>query len=88
MSQVVHEVESKYEPAAETTMPELSGLAGVEGVHDLGEQQLEATYFDTAELALAAAGVTLRRRTGGDDAGWHLKIPAGDGRDELREPLG
>ena len=40
-------------------------------------QRLAATYFDTADLRLAAAGLTLRRRTGGDDAGWHLKVPAG-----------
>ncbi len=34
-------------------------------------------------------GVTLRRRTGGDDAGWHLKLPQGtDTRTELRRPLG
>jgi CHAD domain-containing protein len=31
----------------------------------------------------------LRRRTGGLDAGWHLKLPAGpDARTEVREPLG
>jgi CHAD domain-containing protein len=31
----------------------------------------------------------LRRRTGGDDAGWHLKLPAGrDERTEVRLPLG
>ncbi|GAA4969818.1 CYTH and CHAD domain-containing protein [Kineococcus glutinatus] len=52
-------------------------------------QTLAATYFDTADLRLAAAGLTLRRRTGGDDAGWHLKVPAGKGaRSEVRLPLG
>ena len=52
-------------------------------------QRLEATYFDTADLRLATAGLTLRRRTGGDDAGWHLKVPAGSGaRSEVRLPLG
>ena len=50
---------------------------------------LEATYLDTESLALAAAKITLRRRTGGDDAGWHLKLPkSGDTRTELRRPLG
>ena len=49
------------------------------------EQTLEAVYFDTEDLRLARAGVTLRRRRGGDDAGWHLKLPAGgDSRDEVR----
>ncbi|MGT2464242.1 CYTH domain-containing protein [Sinomonas atrocyanea] len=44
-------------------------------------------YFDTADLALAAHGMTLRRRTGGTDAGWHLKIALGPGRrEEVRDP--
>lgn len=58
--------------------------------------QLDATYFDTDHLDLLRAKVTLRRRTGGDDAGWHLKLPAdkadkagGAGaRTEVRMPLG
>jgi uncharacterized protein YjbK len=46
-------------------------------------------YFDTAALALAAHGITLRRRTGGVDAGWHLKLPEGAGaRTEVTEPVG
>ena len=52
------------------------------------EHQLEATYFDTTDLALATAGVTLRRRTGGEDAGWHLKLPRATGRLEIVLPLG
>jgi CHAD domain-containing protein len=40
-------------------------------------RSLDATYYDTDDLRLAQAGITLRRRTGGDDAGWHLKVPAG-----------
>jgi hypothetical protein len=45
-------------------------------------------YFDTSDLRLLRAGVTLRRRTGGPDEGWHLKLPAGaDSRDEHRLPL-
>lgn len=53
--------------------------------------QLSATYYDTPELTLLRWGITLRRREGGTDAGWHLKIPVAgehDGaRDELRLPL-
>jgi CHAD domain-containing protein len=53
------------------------------------ETLLEATYFDTEDLRLAAHGVTLRRRTGGADAGWHLKLPAGaEARTEIGLPLG
>src|SRR5690606_38719055 len=34
-------------------------------------------------------GITLRRRTGGTDAGWHLKLPREDGaRTEKHAPLG
>jgi phosphohistidine swiveling domain-containing protein len=39
-------------------------------------------------LGLRDAGFTLRRREGGADAGWHLKLPMGtDTRLELRLPL-
>lgn len=50
---------------------------------------LTATYLDTPEHALAAAGWSLRRREGGSDEGWHLKRPRGSepGRLELRLPL-
>ena len=50
---------------------------------------LRATYFDTADLALARHGLTLRRRVGGTDDGWHLKVPAGTSeRSEIRLPPG
>jgi CHAD domain-containing protein len=50
---------------------------------------LVATYFDTEDLRLTAQKITLRRRTGGEDEGWHLKVPAGpDAKKELRVPLG
>lgn len=57
----------------------------------LGEQRqflLSATYFDTPGFTLARNRITLRRRTGGTDAGWHLKLP-GDGRarEEVHVPI-
>ena len=53
------------------------------------EVRLEAVYFDTPDLALLRRGVTLRRRTGGADEGWHVKVPRAEGeRTELRHPLG
>src|SRR4051794_3944018 len=59
----------------------------VEG--ELVRQRLEATYFDTPDLRLAIAGLTLCRRSGGDDAGWQLEGPAGLGaRSGGRLPLG
>jgi len=89
MGGVVSEIESKFEPADGAMMPELDSLKGIASVAGPSTHELEATYFDTSGLALIAAGLTLRLRTGGDDAGWHLKVPSVEGgRDELREPLG
>lgn len=82
------EVEEKYDVDERTPLPDLSGLPGVASVAPPEEQELEATYVDTPGLALARARITLRRRTGGHDAGWHLKLPADDGRYEVHEPLG
>jgi CHAD domain-containing protein len=81
------EVERKYDAADDADLPPLDRLANVDRI-DTGQEELEATYFDTPGLDLAAAGVTLRRRTGGSDAGWHLKLPGGpDERLELQLPL-
>jgi CHAD domain-containing protein len=83
------EVERKLDVGAATILPTLAGVDGVATMGQPVEQHLEATYFDTADLDLARHGVTLRRRTGGDDAGWHLKLPRGrDTRTEVRRPLG
>ena len=77
------EVERKYEVGPVAALPDLAGLPGVETVAAACEELLEATYVDTADLRLRAAGITVRHRTGGADAGWHLKLPAGDDREEL-----
>jgi hypothetical protein len=82
------EVERKFEADASFTMPSLDGLPGVRAVRPPAVYQLDATYFDTADLALHRNRVTLRRRTGGPDEGWHLKLPVSvDTRRELHEPL-
>ena len=86
---VVTEIERKFEPGPGFVLPDLSGVPGVHSVTEPREHDLDATYFDTADLRLIAAKITLRRRTGGEDAGWHLKRPRTDGdRDELHAPLG
>lgn len=87
MTSIVHERELKLEADDRARLPDLAVLPGVAAVTDATAQELVATYFDTPGLRLLAHGVTLRRRTGGEDAGWHLKLPAPDGaRDELQAP--
>jgi CHAD domain-containing protein len=69
--------------------PSFDGLSAVGRVERQPVQSLDAVYFDTPERDLNAHRITLRRRTGGPDAGWHLKLPAGpDARTELHAPLG
>jgi len=82
------EIEQKFDVDTGFERPSFAGLAGVsEAAPEL--YHLSATYFDTADGRLAASKITLRRRTGGTDEGWHLKLPAGAGaRREVHAPLG
>jgi CHAD domain-containing protein len=85
----MRETERKYEAIEDLELLDPARLLGVDTATGPDDQDLEAVYFDTSDLRLIRAGVTLRRRQGGSDAGWHLKLPAGkDSREELRLPLG
>jgi CHAD domain-containing protein len=82
------EVERKFDVVESTVSPSFEGIAAVVRVEKSPTQSLDATYFDTPAQDLARNKITLRRRTGGADAGWHLKLPAGpDARTEVRAPL-
>jgi CHAD domain-containing protein len=82
------EIERKFAVTDATVPPSFAGLAAVASVQREPVQHLDAVYFDTLDHDLAAHRITLRRRTGGPDAGWHLKLPAGpDERTEVRAPL-
>ncbi len=82
------EVERKFDVGESTVSPSFEGIAAVAHVEKSPTQTLDATYFDTPTQDLARNKITLRRRTGGSDAGWHLKLPAGtDARTEVRVPL-
>ncbi|WP_406096982.1 CHAD domain-containing protein [Streptomyces sp. NBC_01013] len=88
MADSKREIERKYEATGDTRLPDLNRVAGVTAVDHHGVSELDAVYYDTEDLRLAADHLTLRRRTGGPDAGWHLKFPVASGiRDEIRAPL-
>ena len=87
MAVSLNETEVKYEASADAELPQLDGLPGVAAAQSTAEH-LVAVYYDTADLRLLRAGITLRRRSGGHDAGWHLKLPAGaHTREEIRLPM-
>src|ERR1700712_627699 len=48
---------------------------------------LAGAYYDTAGQHLLRSRLTLRRRTGDTDTGWHLKVPGAGFRTELHWPL-
>ncbi len=90
MTQSKRETERKYEPPSGGVagLPDLTGVGPVASVTAAGPEELDAVYHDTEDLRLAGSSATLRRRTGGPDAGWHLKLPlAGDTREEVWAPL-
>jgi CHAD domain-containing protein len=83
------EIERKFDVDEAFVLPALDDVPGVSEVRGPVEHALEAAYYDTPDLRLARARVTLRRRTGGADDGWHVKLPAVAGaRRELHSPLG
>ncbi|MGE2833543.1 CYTH and CHAD domain-containing protein [Mycobacterium sp. SMC-4] len=82
------EMERKFEVVEGTVAPSFDGLSAVARVERGPSQSLDAVYFDTAHRDLARHRITMRRRTGGTDEGWHVKLPAGtDTRTEVRAPL-
>lgn len=83
------EIERSFDVDADTAIPDWTALPGVVRVGVAQVRHLDALYLDTDDLALGRHGYALRRRTGGNDAGWHVKGPrSGLGREELHWPLG
>ncbi len=82
------EIERKFDVSAGFTIPGLAAVPGCAAVAGPVTHHLSATYYDTPGNRLAASKITLRRRTGGPDEGWHLKLPAGQyARREIHAPL-
>ncbi|MEU4568411.1 CYTH and CHAD domain-containing protein [Micromonospora sp. NPDC023956] len=82
------EQERKYVVPAAFRLPDLSPALPPGGrVDSPAPVTLVATYFDTADLRLARAGVSLRHREG-DERPWTVKLPAGSPgvRHEISRP--
>ncbi|WP_236792542.1 CYTH and CHAD domain-containing protein [Amycolatopsis sp. GM8] len=85
---MVRERERKFDLDSGRPVPGLDDTGPVAAQRGPERVVLDAAYFDTDDHRLLRHGITLRRRTGGADAGWHLKLPAGSGvRDEVQLPL-
>lgn len=94
MPEITPEMEQKYEADAGVVLPSLDGLPLVAAVSCPEVETFTEEYYDTGDLRLHRARVTVRRREGGADEGWQLKFPgdtqqagSADQR-ELRLPLG
>jgi inorganic triphosphatase YgiF len=85
--QIQIEIERKYDVDAEIEAPSLIGVGAVATESAPEVIELTAVYFDTPALDLARHSTALRRREGGADAGWHIKLAAEEGRTELLWPL-
>ena len=83
------ETEQKYDAETGFALPDFGGLTRPGGRRaEPKRYYLSATYFDTENLDLHHSRITLRRRVGGTDEGWHLKLPVRkDTRQELHAPL-
>jgi CHAD domain-containing protein len=84
------EIETKFDVAPDFTLGNLAEAAEFAGPGSTVQSQtvqLASAYYDTAEQNLLRSRLTLRRRTGEADTGWHLKVPGAGFRTELRWPL-
>ncbi|WIB61327.1 CYTH and CHAD domain-containing protein [Curtobacterium sp. MCLR17_007] len=88
MTQTHLEIERTYDLPDTAALPDLIGVGGILQVDHREPVELDATYWDTERYDLVAARVTVRRRTGGHDAGWHIKRAESDTvRHEQHFPL-
>jgi CHAD domain-containing protein len=80
----MNEQEDKYEVHSDWVMPQITDLVPDGGGLDQQVRELDSTYFDTSGAGLRVFGITLRRRVGGSETGWQLKVPNGTARTELQ----
>jgi CHAD domain-containing protein len=80
----VEEREDKFHVDHDWALPEVMRLVPDGGRLDQQVRKLDDTYFDTPGGGLRLFGITLRRRVGGSETGWQLKVPNGTARTELQ----
>jgi CHAD domain-containing protein len=78
------EQEDKFDVDLDWVMPPLAELVPDGGRLDQEVRKLDNTYFDTPGAGLRLFGITLRRRVGGSETGWQLKVPSGTAKTELQ----
>ena len=78
------EQEDKFDVDSDWVLPQLTELVPDGGRLDQETRKLDNTYFDTPGAGLRSFGITLRRRVGGSETGWQLKVPSGTARTELQ----
>ena len=85
------EIERKLSVPADFRLPDLVAAGVVSRWQPQEAITLRAVYYDTEDLRLIRNGITLRRRVGGHDEGWHVKLPISTSkaweREEIRLPL-
>ncbi|MCS5480755.1 CYTH and CHAD domain-containing protein [Corynebacterium sp. YIM 101645] len=82
------EVEAKFAVVDTAVVPDLTRITGVAAIAATRTHRMSAIYYDTADLRLTRSHITLRRREGGSDDGWHLKLPGVGGRLEIHADIG
>jgi CHAD domain-containing protein len=80
----IKEQETKFDVDQDWVMPPVADLVPDGGRLDQEVRKLHNTYFDTPGAGLRLFGITLRRRIGGSETGWQLKVPSGSARTELQ----
>ncbi|MFI5505332.1 CYTH domain-containing protein [Corynebacterium kutscheri] len=82
---VEHEI--KLTVTKDTVIPDLTEISYCTQQLEPTIHHLSAHYYDTADLSLTRAKITLRKRTGGKDDGWHIKLPHKLNRLELHHRI-
>jgi CHAD domain-containing protein len=85
-SRAHRERELKFDVPDDWELPDPAALVP-DGSVERESVHLESAYYDTIGRTLLHHRLTLRRRTGDADTGWHLKVPDGNARQEITLPL-